>query len=48
MGATPSLRKKRRSIIASDKQKFSLSSSNKKPRKCGASWFNIIISELAT
>jgi len=39
---------KDRSIITSDKQKFASSISNKKPRRCGASWFNIIISELVT
>ncbi len=33
-------------LIACDKLKFALSST-KKPRKCGASWYNIITLKLA-
>lgn len=43
--ATPFFDTKDTPFIASDKQKFILGNS-KKPRKCGASWYNIIISEL--
>ncbi|WP_161809404.1 hypothetical protein [Stenotrophomonas acidaminiphila] len=43
----PNRHQKSASLIASDKFIFSLRSSNKKPRRCGASWYNIIALKLA-